>query len=167
LLGGGRLINLLTAIFGKFANSSFSNDVGGRIFLDETPTGTEFPYCVYFIVTATPDNAFQKKGKEILIQFSLFSSSQSAAEITGMYDDLIALFDECTLTSGLNFINENDDNEINEDDTNSVTDIYDETFFNNMHWSNLTTMTEDITTPDGTQTVKHWAVDFSITTQES
>jgi hypothetical protein len=124
LFGGGRLTNLLTAIFGKFANSSFSNDIGGRIFLDEAPTGTEFPYCVYFIVTGTPDNAFQKKGKEVLIQFSLFSSSQSAAEITGMYNDLISLFDECTLT---------------------ITS----TIFNNMHWSNLTTMTEDITTPDG------------------
>jgi len=136
------LTNLLTAIFGKFTSSSFSNDVGGRVFLDEAPTGAEFPYCVYFVVAGTPENAFQKKGKEILIQFSLFSSSQSAVEITGMYNDLIALFDECTLTITSNI-------------------------FNNMHWSNLTTMIEDITTTDGTQTVKHYAVDFVITTQEA
>jgi hypothetical protein len=136
------LKNILTAIYSKFSGSAFSTDVGGRIYLDEAPNGAEFPYCVFFVVSGIPDNVFGKKGKETLIQFSLFSKSQSVTEIATMYADLRALFDECTLSiTGNTFID--------------------------MHEENLVTMVDEVTTPDGTSTVKHWAVDYQITTQES
>lgn len=134
--------NILTAIYSKFSGSAFSTDVGGRIYLDEAPNGAEFPYCVFFVVSGIPDNVFGKKGKETLIQFSLFSKSQSVTEIATMYADLRALLDECTLS------------------------ITSNTFID-MHEDNLTTMVDEVTTPDGTSTVKHWAVDYQITTQES
>ena len=142
MFGGGRLTNLLTAIFGKFTNSAFSNDVGGRIFLDEAPSGVEFPYCVYSIVSGTQNKTFTEHYTNTLLQFSLFSSSESVLEITTMYADLKSLFDECSLS------------------ITSSSLVW-------MREQNLTTMVEDITTPDGTQTVKHYAVDFEVLTSLS
>ena len=140
--------NLLTAIMTKITTgpSALSNDVGGRVFLDQAPAGTEFPYCVFFIVSDVPEDCFAKDGESILIQFSLFSASLGAAEITNMYKDLKALFDDCSMTIP---------------PTGTETD--------KLIWcrrANLTTMVDDITVADAAQTVKHWAVDYEITTQE-
>ena len=54
-----------------------------------------------------------------------------------MYADLIALFDDCSLS------------------ITSNTFIY-------MHRQNLTTMIEELTTTEGTSNVRHWAVDYNI-----
>ncbi|MFH2074905.1 MAG: DUF3168 domain-containing protein [Pseudomonadota bacterium] len=142
------MINLLTAIMSKITTgpSALSSDVGGRIFLDQAPDGVEFPYVVFFIVSGIPDDVFAKKGRSILIQFSLFSASAGATEITTIYRDLKALFDECAMTIP---------------PTGTETD--------KLVWmkrTNLTTMVEEITVADATQTVKHWAVDFEVVTQE-
>jgi len=134
--------NLFAAIMTKTSGSSLSTAVGGRIYLDEAPAGCEFPYVVFRVVTGGPDNMFNKKGKDTLIQFSLFSTSKGATEITTMYADLMALFDECVMTITSN---------------NLVL----------MDFQNLATMVDEITTPEGTATLKHWAVDFNIITQES
>jgi hypothetical protein len=131
--------NLLTAIYGKTSGSALSSDVGGRIFLDRAPDGCEFPYVVFFVVSGVPDRTFSEHYTNTLIQFSLFSASEGAAEITDMYADLKALFDECSLT------------------ITASTLVW-------MREQNLTTMIEDITTVNGAQQVKHWAVDFEILT---
>jgi hypothetical protein len=131
--------NILTAIYGKFANSALSADVGGRIFLDQAPDDCEFPYVVYFIVAANQEKTFTENFTNTLIQFSLFSASEGVTEITGMYADLKTLFDECALTIAGNSL------------------VW-------MREQNLTTMIEDITTADASQRVKHWAVDFEIKT---
>lgn len=132
--------NLLTAIMNKISGSSLSTDVGGRIFLDKAPEESAFPYIVFSIVSDVPDDTFQELLEDILIQFSLFSTSSGAAEISGIYSDLRSLFDNCLFV-----------------------------ITNNFHlWmirQNLTTMVEDITTPTGTVGVKHWAVDYSIMLQ--
>lgn len=129
--------NLLASIMTKISGSTFSTDVGGRIFLDEAPHGSDYPYCVFFIVSDVPANTFSDLLDDILIQFSLFSESQGATEITTIYNDLVALFDNCSLTIATD------------------THIW-------MMRENLTTMVEDIETPSGNQRVKHWAVDYSI-----
>ncbi len=134
--------NILTAIFGKFANSDLSSYVGGRIYLDQAPESCEFPYVVYFVVSSTPDDVFAKKGQQTLIQFSLFSANPSAVEISTMYGYLKALFDDCSLT------------------ITSNTMLW-------MHEVNLTTMVEDITVAEGVQSVKHWAADYEVVTQDS
>ena len=113
------------------------NDVGGRIFLDTAPEGTEFPYVAFFIVSGVPEYPSNKIMEDIIMQFSLFSASQGAAEITTMHKDLKTILDDCTL---------------------SITDstlIY---FIR----GNLSTMVEEITTQSGVATVKHWAQDYSI-----
>ncbi len=129
--------NLLTALMTKISNSVLSTDVGGRIFLDMAPEGTEFPYVVFSIVADTPDNTFTDVLDNVLIQFSLFSTSLSATEITTMYNDLKSLFDDCTFT------------------LSSGTLL-------SMERVNLTTMVDDITTPSGTIGSKQWAVDYNI-----
>ena len=134
--------NILTAIYGKFTGSELSSDVGGRIFLDQAPEGCEFPYVVYFVVASTPDDVFAKKGRQTLIQFSLFSVNPSAVEISTMHGHLNALFDDCSMTITSNTLAW-------------------------MHEQNLTTMTEEITVGEGVQSVKHWAADYEVVTEVS
>lgn len=128
--------NLLQSVYGKTSGLSFP------CYLDEAPQGAAFPYCVFFVVSAPQDKTFTEVYRDTLIQFSLFSTSQGATEITGMYNALSALFDECSLTI-----------------TGST-----------LVWcreQNLTTMVDEITTPEGTASVKAWHVDFSILTSLS
>jgi hypothetical protein len=137
--GGGSVNNLLTAIYSKTAGSALSDAVGGRMCLDEAPEGTDFPYIVFSIVSAVPEWTFTEEFANVVIQFSIFSTSQSAAEITDIYGHLVDLFDDSTF---------------------SITG-------STLVWcrrQNLVTRVEDIATPSGTQIVKHWAVDFEIRT---
>jgi hypothetical protein len=129
--------NLLTAIMTKTTGSALSSAVGGRIFLDDAPQGAEFSYVVFFIVSDVPQDTFTEYLDDVLIQFSIFSASEGATEITTIYNDLIALFDNCALTI--------------------TSDIH-----ISMMRQNLTTMVEDITTVSGATKVKHWAVDYSV-----
>jgi len=133
---------LLAAIYGKISGSALSSDVGGRVYLDEAPAGCEFPYVVFFIVSGVPDNVFNKYGESVTIQFSLFSDSAGAAEITDMFNDLTAIYDDAQLTvTGYNMII--------------------------MERQNLVTMVEEIETTEGKQAVKHWAVDYEAIIQKS
>ncbi len=136
------MLNLLTAIKSKFSGSALSTDVDGRIYLDQAPENCQCPYVVYFIVSGVQDKTFTEHYTNTLIQFSLFSASEGATEISTIYRDLKTLFDECSMT------------------ITSNTMVW-------MREQNLTTMIEDVTTVDGIQTLKHWAVDFEILTSLS
>ena len=131
--------NLLSAIYGKTIGSNLSTDVSGRIYLDQAPDETIFPYIVFYIVSGVPDRTFTEHYTDSIIQFSLFSSSKSAVEITKMYNDLKALFDEQPLT------------------ITGSTLVW-------MKESNLITMVDDILLANATFSVKHWAVDFAVLT---
>lgn len=134
--------NLLAAIMTKCAGSALSSDVGERIFLDVAPDGTEYPYAVFKIIAGTPQDTFKDTIEDTLIQFSLFSISAGAAEITDMYADLKALFDWQALT---------------------ITG-------NTCIWvmrQSLATMFDDITTPAGTVGLRHWAVDYSMLVEKT
>lgn len=132
---------LIKAIITKFSGSTISSDVNGRVFLDRAPDGCEFPYIVFFVVSSVPDWQFSERFEDTLIQFSLFSNSESAVEITTMLKDLRALLDDCSM---------------------SITG-------DTLLWfrrQNITTMVEDITTTAGTQSIKHYAVDYEAKVQE-
>ena len=132
--------NLLTAIIAKTAGSALSTAVGGRIFEGEAPEGTEFPYVVISIVSDRQADTFKDKLEDINIQFSLYSASKGLAEITGMFANLKALFDDAvlTITSNSHIL---------------------------ISRQGLSTMLDDITTPAGTVGLRHWAVDYWIITQ--
>jgi len=131
--------NLLTAITTKTSGSALSTAVGGRIFLDQAPAKVIFPYIVWFIVTSNPEKTFTEDFENILIQFSIFSTASSAAEIADIYAALDALYDECTLT------------------------ITGGDILLRMHRTNLTTVPGgSIDAPDASNSFRHWAVEYSI-----
>ena len=134
--------NLLTALATKISGSELSTSVDGKIYLDEYPADDNppnFPYIIYFIVSGVPDKTFTEVYTSTTIQFSLFSASSSANEITTMYNNLKSLLDETELEiagSTLVWIRE----------------------------EALSTRTDDITTKDGTHFVRTWHIDFEILT---
>lgn len=132
--------NLFTALVTKIANSNFSTAIGGRFYADVAPEGCEYPYCVFSIVSSNPDYTFTERFEDTTIQFSLYSISESVAEMTALYGYLTALFDECEMT------------------------ITGETLVW-MKRENLTTMYDAIDTPNGTLGLRHWATDYLITRQ--
>ena len=133
--------NLLTAIMTQTSGSALASRVGGRIFEGEAPEGTEFPYVVLSIVTDAQADTFKDKLEDLTIQFSLYSISKGLAEITGMYADLKTLFDDCVLT---------------------ITGNYHILIAR----ENLTTMQDEFTTPQGTASGRHWAVDYRLITEQ-
>ena len=134
--------DILTAIMTKISGSDLSSDVGGRVYLDVAPKDVEYPYIVFMIVVDTPEDVFGKDGEDILIQFSLFSTSSSVAEIANIYNDLKALFDNCSMAIAHNTL------------------VW-------MRRDNLTTLMDEHTTPVGTIGVKAWHVDYQVLTQEA
>jgi len=130
--------NLLAAITTKMTGSALSTAVGGRIFLDQASAGTVYPYIVWFIVTSNPEKTFTEDFENTLIQFSIFSTASSVEEIADIYAALDALFDECTLT------------------------ITGGDILLRMHRTNLITMPDDIVSPDASNLLRHWAVEYSI-----
>lgn len=134
--------NLLASIMTKCSGSALSTAVGGRIFEGQAPEGTEFPYVVITIVDDAQADTFKDKLEDLQIQFSLFSISKGLTEITGMFTNLKALFDDAVLT---------------------ITGNY-HILISRQH---LTTMYDDITTPEGTVGLRHWAVDYWIITEQT
>lgn len=131
--------NLLTAIYTKLTGSTLISAVGGRMFTDVAPQGAEYPYVVISIVNAPKERTFTEEYRRTAIDFGIFSISKSLTEITDIYSKLSSLFDECALSitgSTLVWCRETD----------------------------LTTMFEDHTTPQGTVGARHWNVEFEIYT---
>lgn len=89
---------LSQAIFTKLSGSAFSTDIGGRLYKGQAPDGAEFPYAVYFTVSDVPEYPGGKTIEQILLQFDLFSSASSSAEIEDMLTHLRALYDDVVLT---------------------------------------------------------------------
>lgn len=131
---------LLTGIMTKLSGSSLATAIGSRLYADEAPQNTTFPYVVFFIVSANQQDTFSYKVDDVLIQFSIFSNSPGLTEITGIYNNLIALFDDAALT------------------ISGKTQIW-------MIRQNLTTMVDEIPTSDSNNIVRHWAVDYSVMVQ--
>ena len=134
--------NLIDAIKAKISGSTFETDVNGRVSLDEAGDMT-LPYVVWFVVTAPKEKTFQENFRNALIQFSIFvAKTAGIAAMTTIYNDLDALFDECVLT------------------------ITGDTFLR-MHEvpPGPTTMMDEITTPEGSVGVRHWAVDYEVSAQ--
>jgi hypothetical protein len=107
--------DLFTGLYTEFATtpaSSFYTALSGRMYLEEAPQGTAFPYAVYSLVNNSPDHYWTSRFEEATIDFNLYSDSTSGAtEITQLYEKLKEQFDDCSLTvsgySHLRFRREN------------------------------------------------------------
>ena len=135
-------MNLLRpAIDAKLLDSTIYNDCQGRCYY-QTANSPDYPRLVYSRVSGVPDNAFAKKGESVLIQFDLYSmQSAGDQEILTMETDLIALFDDCTLTlTGKNLVG--------------------------FQRQNTVSMVEDLSAlNDGTMMVNHTAIDYEAVYQ--
>ena len=135
-------IEFSKTIMTTISGSLLSTDIGGRLFEDEAPEdGAEYPYAIYFVVVSNPDDNFTHIIEGSLIQFSLFSTSKSSSEIKTMETHLNALFHKKMLTVA------------------GQTMVW-------MERKNKITMVDDVITPDGTQRIKHYALDYEVTAQE-
>lgn len=131
--------NLTTAVFGKASGSTFLSYIASRLYKGRAPEGTDYPYAVYKVVTDTPEKTFTEDYENVIIQFSLFSSTSGSTEIENMYTYLKALYDECALT------------------ITGSTLVW-------MKRSNAVFQIEDHTTPQGTVQVWAYHVDYDIMT---
>ena len=85
--------------------NAFKTQTKKRFYLYEAPERVVYPYCVYFMVADENDYTFTTQFDNVLIQFSLFSESEGVSEVSTMFDNLAALYDDATLTvAGYSFI---------------------------------------------------------------
>lgn len=131
--------NLSTALYSKLSGSSFMSAIGSRVFKGYAPDGTEYPYCVYLLVSDVPEYTFSEIYSHVIIQFSIFSNASGSTEVEDLYTYLKALYDECSLT------------------ITSSKLVW-------MRRENATLNVEDHTTPSGTQQVWHYAVEYFVYT---
>ena len=107
--------DLFTGLYTEFTSvpaSSFYTALDGRLYLEEAPQGTEYPYAVFSLVNNSLEQNWTNKIEDATIDFNLYSASESGAvEITGLYEKLKDQFDDVNLTvagySHLKFRREN------------------------------------------------------------
>ena len=91
---------LFTGIYSKFTTGApaIYTSLGGRLRLFRAKQGETLPYAVYYQIGTSPDYYFGlQKLFSTIIQFSIFTEERSAANIGTYFDNLTALYDECTL----------------------------------------------------------------------
>jgi len=88
----------LMTYFNAAPHNSFYNDIGGRLYNTYAPDGTTLPYAVFQHISSRPADTFAEAMDDILIQFTIFSTSASSSEIHTAMVDLKALFDNASFT---------------------------------------------------------------------
>lgn len=86
---------LLDAIYSRFQGSSLDSALGGQLYLDEAPQHTLLPYAVFSLPSGVTEFTFTETRERVLIQFDLYADSNAA--VCDLYEELKALFDDCTL----------------------------------------------------------------------
>ena len=128
---------LLTAIISRTAGSTLNTLVGGRLYAEEAPARTAYPYVVFHAI-GRPEYTFTEIYEVYTVQFTMYSSSSGLTEITGVYDAVKALFDDAPLTvTGYRTV------WCRREDTAMLPPI-------------------KITTPSGTEMARCWTVDYEI-----
>ncbi len=92
----GLMDNLRLGIMALFnTGGAFNTAVNGRLFFGDAPEGTNLQdgsYAIFFFVSDTNDDVFAGQGKEVYVQFSLFSGDSSPAVILAMDTHLTTMF---------------------------------------------------------------------------
>ena len=95
---------LFTGIYGRFQSVSgttpaFYTDIGGRMYIEEIPQGSAYPNATYGLIHNQRDWTFTNDFSEAIVQFNLYSKSNSAVEITDSESKLRTLYDNCSLAT--------------------------------------------------------------------
>lgn len=88
----------LMTYFNAAPHNSFYNDIGGRLYNTYAPERTVMPYAVFQHISSRPADTFTETMDEILIQFTIFSTSASSSEIHTAMVDLKTLFDNASFS---------------------------------------------------------------------
>lgn len=101
---------IMSAIYSKFApvgaKPAFYTSMGGRLRPFVARQGETYPFCVYLLIGDSNDVWPGGETQEsITMQFSIFTNESSMVNINTYFTNLIALYDECTLSvSGYTFL---------------------------------------------------------------
>lgn len=88
---------LSIGIYNLLSGSDFASDIGSRFYKGQAPDGTDYPYAVYMMPTDVPEYTFSEQYETVMVQFSIFSSAASSAEIEDALTHLKELYDDCAL----------------------------------------------------------------------
>lgn len=88
---------LKTALYSKMAGSAFGTSIGNRLY-DRVPQNPTWPYVYYFFPSVVPNRMFMENIRDIIVQFSIFSSASGQTEILDINANLISLYDGVTLS---------------------------------------------------------------------
>ena len=87
--------DLFTGAYSHFQTTSatsFYNGIGGRMFLEYAPEGTQFPYAVYSLDSNMHDWQFNTDYEDALITFHLFANDET--EVLDLEKKLRDAYDE-------------------------------------------------------------------------
>ena len=65
----------------------------GKLYLNEAPQNTTFPYIVYYVEGNDYDYQFVEDFEDFIIQFNIFDDKASASNITDYFEKLKDLYD--------------------------------------------------------------------------
>ena len=82
--------------FSTTSASSFYSGVGGRMYLEQAPEGTQFPYAVYGVVNEGHDWNFTNDYEEVVLDFNLFADDE--LEVATLYEKLKEAYDDSAFT---------------------------------------------------------------------
>jgi hypothetical protein len=96
------IISKFTEIIGGNHNS-LHVAIGGRMFNEGAPIGTQSPFISFHEVSDIYEPTFEEDLENILIQFNIYSNT--IPELNTLFGYLKNLYDKCSLTvSGYNYI---------------------------------------------------------------
>jgi len=78
--------------------TSFYNGIGGRLFLEYAPEGTQFPYAVYSLDSNIHDWQFKTDYEESLITVHIFSDDEDGSEVMDLEKKARDAFDEANFS---------------------------------------------------------------------
>lgn len=85
---------------GSSVHYAVYSDVSGQIYATEGPqSSTSAPYIVFNLVSNLNDETFGNEAEEALVQFNIFSTNASVANVNSIYDHLTTRFDGAALAS--------------------------------------------------------------------
>ena len=84
--------------FSTSTSAAFYADMSGRLYLQQAPQNTSYPYSVFSIVSHNHEWQFNDRIEDMLIQFNIFDD-RNTSDIGKSYDDLNTMFDGVSLTT--------------------------------------------------------------------
>jgi hypothetical protein len=89
--------SLITKLTG--GSNTLTTALSGRFYNEHGPEQEVFPYCIFRFVSEVPTQMLDSIViEECIVQFNLYSQNQSSSEAYDLYDKMISLLDESTLS---------------------------------------------------------------------